>query len=57
MEGHLIKDQKVAEIIMINKKEDDLDNPNNYRPISLTKCIGKLMEKIIKEINQFSRKI
>ena len=40
--GKLIEEWKIAEVIMINKKEDDLSNSNNYRPISLTKCIGNL---------------
>ena len=46
--GKLITDWKTAEVTMINKTIDELSNPNNYRPISLTKCIGKLMEKMIK---------
>ena len=33
---------------MLKKKDDHLSNPNNYRPISLTKCLCKLMEKLVK---------
>ena len=32
---------------MIGKKENDKQNPNNYRPISVTSCLGKVMERII----------
>lgn len=46
--GILIEDWKTAEVKMIKKKDNDLSNPMNYRPISLTKCIGKLMGKLIK---------
>ena len=46
--GKLINDWKIAEVIMLKKKDNDCSNPNNYRPISLTKCKGKLMEKLIK---------
>ena len=33
---------------MIEKKDVDLIDPNNYRPISLTNSIAKLTEKLIK---------
>ena len=32
---------------MIAKEKVNLHDPGNYRPLSLTKCIGKLMEMII----------
>ena len=47
--GKLIDEWKTAEITMLKKKDDDLSNPNNYRPISLTKCLCKLMEKLVKK--------
>ena len=34
---------------MIPKKDDDLNNPNNYRPISLTNSIIKLIEKLVQQ--------
>ena len=46
--GKLIQDWKTAEVTMHKKKNSDESNPNNYRPISLTKCLGKLTEKMIK---------
>ena len=33
---------------MIPKKHNDRHNPNNYRPISLTNTIVKIIEKLIK---------
>jgi hypothetical protein len=32
---------------MIDKKDSDKTNPNNYRPISVTSCLGKTLERII----------
>jgi len=37
---------KTAQMTMIPKKGSKSD-PNNYRSISLTSCIGKLIEKLI----------
>ena len=36
-----------AHIIPIPKPGKDLSNPSNYRPIALTSCICKLMEKMV----------
>jgi hypothetical protein len=38
---------KIAKIIVIPKKDDEPDNPANFRPISLLSCIGKILEKVI----------
>ncbi len=38
---------KDSKIILIPKKDSNLNQPNAYRPISLTSCIVKLLEKII----------
>ena len=38
---------KIATITMIPKKSNELENPANYRPISLISCIGKLLERMI----------
>ena len=32
---------------MIPKKEGMSNDPSNYRPISITSCLGKIMERII----------
>ena len=32
---------------MIPKKGSPTQDPSNYRPISLTSCLGKLLERII----------
>ena len=46
-EGHYPKRWKTAIIIPIPKPNKDPKNPSNYRPISLTCCLSKLLEKII----------
>ena len=45
--GKLIADWKIGEVTMIGKDKNNLNDPVNYRPISLTKCMGKIMEKIV----------
>ena len=39
---------KTASITMITKKENKSSSPSDYRPISLTSCVGKLVERIVK---------
>ena len=47
--NNIIPDQwKNAKVTMIPKTPHDAHNPNNYRPISLTKTIVKVIEKLIK---------
>jgi hypothetical protein len=46
--GQVPKAFKTAKITMIDKGKPDLNDPNNYRPISLTNSISKIMEKLIK---------
>ena len=36
-----------ATVVPIPKPQKDHTNPNNYRPISLTNCFCKLMEKVV----------
>ena len=36
-----------ATILPINKKEKDKNKATSFRPISLTSCVGKLMERLI----------
>lgn len=38
---------KTAKIKVLKKKEDDLDNPASYRPISLINVVSRVLEKII----------
>ena len=45
--SNLCTNWKTAKISMINKKDSDKTNPNNYRPISVTSCLGKTLERII----------
>ena len=46
--GEIPEDWKKANITAIFKKGRK-NNPGNYRPVSLTSHVGKIMEKIIKE--------
>ena len=32
---------------MIPKKDNDKTDPNNYRPISVTSCLGKIFERVM----------
>ena len=45
--GELPRDWKLANIFAIHEK-DSKNDPNNYRPISLTAICCKIMERIIK---------
>ena len=47
--GNVPKSWKEATIIPIPKPGKDNTNPNNYRPIALTLCICKTLERIINE--------
>ena len=47
LEGDLPKAWKLATINPILKKGKEATHPKNYRPISLTSCIGKLCERIM----------
>jgi hypothetical protein len=38
---------KTSKITMINKKDSEKTDPANYRPISVTSCFGKILERII----------
>ena len=45
--GHVPSAAKISTIIMIPKKTDNPNSPLNYRPISLTSCLIKLLERIM----------
>jgi hypothetical protein len=47
--GHIPMIWKNANIILLLKPKKDKNQPSSYRPISLLSCIGKLLEKIIKQ--------
>lgn len=40
---------KSADIVMIPKKTLRSLDPNDYRPISITSCLGKLAERLVKQ--------
>ena len=45
--GQLPKMWKNAYVVPILKKDKDPRNPESYRPISLTSCIGKVAERMV----------
>jgi hypothetical protein len=45
--GYLPTDWKNAAVVPILKPNKPANLPESYRPISLTSCLGKLMERII----------
>jgi hypothetical protein len=47
LESKIPENWKKAEITMIPKKNNDLQNPKSYRPISMNSCLSKLCEKLI----------
>jgi hypothetical protein len=48
LENSIPSSWKKAKITMVPKKNNDAHNINNYRPISLTNCLVKLLERLIK---------
>src|SRR5277367_6601805 len=48
LEGKVPDDWKVADVTPVYKKGSKQDQ-GNYRPVSLTSHVGKLMERILKE--------
>jgi hypothetical protein len=45
---------KIARISMIPKKKANSPNPKDYRPVSVTSCLGKLSERLVlKRLNTF----
>jgi hypothetical protein len=47
--GYIPNMWKKANIILLLKPKKDKHHPASYRPISLLSCMGKLLEKIIKQ--------
>ncbi|CAF5086719.1 unnamed protein product, partial [Rotaria magnacalcarata] len=48
-QGYIPTKWKTANVILIMKPKKDKQHPSSYRPISLLSCLGKLLEKIIKQ--------
>jgi len=48
-QGYIPITWKKANIILLLKPKKDKQHPSSFRPISLLSCLGKLLEKIIKE--------
>ena len=48
-QGYIPSKWKMANIILLLKPKKDKQHPSSYRPISLLSCLGKLLEKIIKQ--------
>ena len=47
MNGTFSESWKIATIIPIPKPGKDNTNPSHYRPIALTSCLCKTMERIV----------
>ena len=47
--GYIPNTWKKANIILLLKPKKEKVHPSSYRPISLLSCLGKLLEKIIKQ--------
>ena len=47
--GNIPKSWKEATVIPIPKPDKDHTDPTNYRPIALTSCICKTMERMIND--------
>ena len=47
--GYIPNMWKKANIILLLKPKKDKQQPSSYRPISLLSCLGKLLEKIVKQ--------
>ena len=45
--GHVPQIWREANMIPIHKKDKDKLKTSSYRPISLTSCVGKVMERLI----------
>ena len=45
--GHVPQAWREADMVPIHKKGKDRTKVDSYRPISLTSCVGKLMERLI----------
>jgi hypothetical protein len=47
--GHIPQEWKNANIILLLKPKKEKKVPSSYRPISLLSCLGKVLEKIVKQ--------
>ena len=47
VKSHIPSAWKQAIIVMLPKSRSNLHDPNNYRPISLLCCLGKLCERVV----------
>ena len=55
--GYVPVNWKIAKIILLLKKNQNPDDANSYRAISLLSCIGKLLEIILnKRMTQWAEK-
>ena len=45
--GHVPQSWREADMVPIHKKDKDQANTDSYRPIRLTSCVDKLMERLI----------
>jgi hypothetical protein len=48
-EGTVPKEWKLAAVVPVYKNKGQRTDPQQYRPISLTSCVGKVMERLIND--------
>ena len=52
-EGYFPEELKVAKVIPLYKNKGDINDINNYRPISMLSVFSKLFEKLVHTVKEF----
>lgn len=46
-QASLLKEWKMARLVLVRKKKKSLDNPSSYKPLCMLNTVGKCLEKIL----------